>query len=447
MEVLSLYLLKVHAGTSLLYAIYHLTAKNELFFRLNRFILLGILLISFSLPLLPSLNMHTINQANSGFVQTVFSKTDYSPDDLLKGKEVSKFADEIMIKRLSALIIILLTFYLVVVVILLLRFINQISNVLYFVKNSERVVENNIMYHDPGEETAAFSFFNSILINREQYDDEQFSQILAHEKAHVNQRHSIDILLAELACVFLWANPFAKALKNTIRLNLEFLADKEVLNKGFNKQKYQWSILRPYLKQYTYPLTNLYSSKPKQRIEKMNAQESPVFNLYKYALIIPMIAFIYFGIAPFHATALDKIYTMHLIEKHEFRDYLGYYEFENDKGSFINILMKDETLVMKTLWNNERIYFQKQSENGFINKEATIPLVFPRNWDGTVSGLVAFGNDRWRKVKQFKPVQKKAGEGAVLSLTASGSMQVLVYPVGPWEKVKKYTIKSTVSGP
>lgn len=447
MEVISLYLFKVHAGISLLYAIYHLTAKNELFFRLNRFILLGILLISFSLPLLPSLNMHTINQANSGFVQSVFSKTDYSPDNILKGKEVSRFADEIMIKRLSALIISLLTFYLVVVVFLLLRFINQISNVLDFIKNSERVVENNIMYHDPGEETSAFSFFNSILINREQHDDEQFKQILAHEKAHVNQWHSIDILLAELACVFLWANPFAKALKNTIRLNLEFLADKEVLNKGFNKQKYQWSILRPYLKQYTYPLTNLYSSKPKQRIEKMNAQESPVFNLYKYALIIPVFAFIYFGIAPFHATALDKIYTMHLIEKHEFRDYLGYYEFEYDKGSFIQILMKDETLVMNTLWNNRKIYFRKQSENGFINMEAAIPLVFLRNRDGTVTGLIAFGEDRWRKVTKYKPVQKKAGEGTVISRTSSGGMQVLVYAVEPWANVKNYTIKNAVSSP
>jgi hypothetical protein len=445
MEALALYLLKVHVGVSLLYAIYYLTVRNELYFQLNRFVLLAVLLLSFTLPLLPSLSIDPQIQSSSTIPKSMLGSNISA--DPIKGKEIARFDDEIQIKRLSGIVTSLMAFYLCAVVFFFLKFFGQVSNVIALITTSEKVNADDSSYLDPGENIPAFSFFNHIVINRYQHDDEQLRLIIAHERAHVNQLHSVDIIAVELASVLLWGNPLVKSLKNTIRMNLEFLADQQVLKEGFDKKAYQWSIVTPYLQQNAYPLTNLYSSKPKQRIERMNAKGKPLLNLIKYVFIIPIIAAVYAVVTPFHASALDKIKTMKLINDHEYHDYLGYYEFERDKGSFVRIMMKDETLIMNTLWNNKKIFFRKQSENGFINTESAITLAFPRNFEGAVKVLVAFGDDRWTKVQKYVPVKKRSGEGTVISRTSSGGIQVMVYAVEPWANVKNYSVKNTVSSP
>ncbi|MDO8993931.1 M56 family metallopeptidase [Daejeonella sp.] len=440
MEALALYLFKVHLAVSLLYGLYYMTVRNELFFRLNRFILLGILLISFSLPLLPSFSINTSGEDSVG---TIF--TNVAGNDLIRGKEVGVFEDEIQIKRLYGVITSLLAFYLCGVGFFLLNFISQILNVLTVIENSNQAFEQNIKYRVHYNEIAPFSFFNSIVINPEQHGNEELQQILAHENAHSRQWHSIDILIAGLANAILWGNPLMKSLKRSIRMNLEYLADHKVLSQGFDKKEYQWSILRPYLRQHAIPLTNNFGSIPKLRIEKMNSTRSSFIKLYKYAFLIPIIVWVNLAIAPLQTSALNKIYAMRLIDEHEYRDYLGYYEFENDKGSFVQVLMKDDDLVMKTMWNNGKIYFRKQSESNFVDMQTGIRLKFQKNWDGKVTGLVAFGEDRWRKVQKYKPVQKKSSEGTVISRTPSGGMQVMVYAVDPWAKVKHYTNKKASS--
>lgn len=440
METLALYLFKVHLAVSLLYGLYYLTVRNELFFRLNRFILLGILLISFSLPLLPSFTINTSVANNTGAIFTNVAGT-----DLISGKEVGVFEDEVQMKRMYGVITSLLAFYLCGAGFFLLNYLSQILNVLNVIKNSDKAFDQIIKYRIHYNEIAPFSFFNSIVINPEQHENEELRQILAHENAHSRQWHSIDILIAELANVILWGNPLMRSLKRSIRMNLEYLADQHVLSQGFDKKEYQWSILRPYLRQHAIPLTNNFGSIPKLRIEKMNAGSTSFIKLYKYAFLIPIITMVNLAIAPIQASALNRIYAMRLIDEHEYRDYLGYYEFENDKGSFVQVLMKDDDLVMKTMWNNGKIYFRKQSESNFVDMKTGIRLKFPKNWDGTVSGLVAFGEDRWRKVYEYKPVLKKSSEGTVISRTASGGMQVMVYAVDPWAKVKHYTNKRASS--
>jgi hypothetical protein len=442
MEALALYLLKVHVGISVLYTVYYLTVKNENFFRLNRFMLLAILLFSFILPLLPSSSLtEALSTASTNVGPAMNAVGPSGPT------EVAKFDDEIQIRRLSGILTSFMAFYLCAVFFLICRFFNQVSNVGRLIERSDKVREGSISFSDPGENIAPFSFFNAIVINRDQHNEEEFEQIIAHEKAHVRQFHSVDIFFAELTSVILCGNPFARAIKDTIRMNLEFLADEDVLKRGFDKESYQWSIVAPYMRQHVYPLTNLYNSKPKQRIERMNTPQKSLIHLYKYTFIIPVFACLYIWISPFHASALDKIDAMKRMNEHEYRDYLGYYEFEDDKGSFVRISMKGDALVMNTLWNNKKIYFQKKSENRFINSETNIPLVFPRTFEGAVKRLVAFGDDEWVKVPKYTPMKKRSGEGTVISRTSSGAMQVLVYAIEPWANVKHYEIGSKASSP
>ncbi|MES3017251.1 MAG: hypothetical protein V4721_05710 [Bacteroidota bacterium] len=407
--------------------------------------LLAILLLSFSLPLFPLISVNLEFKGIPHIMGTAFNEA--SSASLIKGREVGKFDDEVQLMRLSGIVTSLIAFYLCAILFFLLKFAGQISNVMALVRTSERTDDGNTSFLDPQDNIPAFSFFNHIVVNKTLYGEEDLTLIIAHEKAHASQFHSMDIIAAEIASVILLGNPMVTALKDSIRMNLEFLADKQVIREGYNKKAYQWSIIKPYLHQNSYPLTNLYSSKPKQRIERMNAVERPLINLLKYAFIIPVVALIYTAVIPFHATALDKISTMKSIKRHDYHDYLGYYEFERDKGSFVQIMMKDEALVMNTLWNNKKIYFQRQSENSFLNTEGAISLTFPRNFEGSVTGLVAFGDDRWTKVQKYTPVEKKSGEGTVISRTASGGMQVMVYAIEPWSNVKNYTTRRAEFSP
>ncbi len=76
---------------------------------------------------------------------------------------------------------------------------------------------------------APCSFGNNIFINPEKYDWDTYSQILLHEKVHIQQRHSFDILMAELVLVLQWFNPFAWLYRTELENNLEFLTDDAVL--------------------------------------------------------------------------------------------------------------------------------------------------------------------------------------------------------------------------
>jgi len=115
-----------------------------------------------------------------------------------------------------------------------------------------------------------YSFFRYIFINPTNYDYETYEQILAHEKVHVRQRHSFDLLLAEYAVILLWFNPFIWILRKEIEKNIEYQTDDiSVKGKTEEKEQYQLNLLK--VATYTQPLsitTNYNQSSIKQRILK-----------------------------------------------------------------------------------------------------------------------------------------------------------------------------------
>ena len=147
-----------------------------------------------------------------------------------------------------------------------------------------------------------FSFFNFLVVNSSQFDSQRFSQIIAHEKVHICQWHTIDILFTEIASILLWANPLIWISKRYIKLNLEYIADEAVLNTGVNKKAYQYSLLYTSLNPEKCRLANLFNSSPiKLRIKMMNSKKSSWIGLYKYTLVIPLTIAVYFIIHPLNA--------------------------------------------------------------------------------------------------------------------------------------------------
>lgn len=135
------------------------------------------------------------------------------------------------------------------------------------------------------------SFFKNIYINPIKHTSEELQTILQHEKVHTSQWHSLDLLLAEINKIVYWFNPGVWLLKNAIRENLEFIADKKVLESGKDAKQYQYELLHVITGTHRataiaaqFSLLHL-----KNRITMMNKQKSGRWNKAKYLLLIPIL--------------------------------------------------------------------------------------------------------------------------------------------------------------
>ena len=103
----------------------------------------------------------------------------------------------------------LIGLYVAGVLLLLIRFFVQLISV-------KKLISQSV--HEPYEDftliwdkhaTSPFSFFNWVVVNPNQHAPDELDQILRHERVHVRERHSVDMIGAELVCIVFWFNPAA----------------------------------------------------------------------------------------------------------------------------------------------------------------------------------------------------------------------------------------------
>ncbi|MFK8162831.1 MAG: M56 family metallopeptidase [Lewinella sp.] len=140
------------------------------------------------------------------------------------------------------------------------------------------------------EDAAPYSFWNRVFLNPNRYDPDTYHQIVQHEAVHVRQRHSVDLMIAELLIIFQWFNPFAWLYRKAIENNLEFLTDAEVLRQGENPVDYQLSLVKVAAPNYPLGLTTSYNqSLLEKRIAMMKTKKSSLASGWKYLTILPLL--------------------------------------------------------------------------------------------------------------------------------------------------------------
>ena len=405
MEPLIIYLLKANVVISILFLFYLLVLKNDKSFWQNRFYLLFSLLLSLFLPFLPEVSFahldpiqRQITMANP--LNSLYATIGNSP---MVNAPVHINTAYVSVKpgfTIPSLTQILVGIYLLVSFILLIRLIIKLLKLSLLIKKTDKQFTSGI-YYCAFDGTAPFSFFKYLVINKQLYNDSELQQIISHEKVHIRQWHSIDILFAEVAHAILWANPLMVYLKRCIKLNHEYIADGEVINSGVNKKDYQLSILHSSLKRFQiYQLTNLYSSsKIKLRIKMMNLKKSSNVTAYKYAFVLLLVAASYFLINPLSASALQKnvIGTAQDLKKFE-----GYYEMKGKNGALIQIIVTGNDFVLKQLWDNKQIDFKATGPLMFSAKEnPSFTLKFTSDNAGHITRVLAFGRDVWVKSDNY----------------------------------------------
>ena len=282
MDALLIYFLKANIAFAALYFFYRLLLHRDTFFREKRFaFLLGFL---FSL-VYPFIDISSWIENNEPVVFVAQSLSTTLPEIVIGG-------DVVKDTMLTTAEIIMLS-YGIVVALFILRIIWQTITVLILSSKGNKEEINGCKIINLPKGTAPFSFFGMIFLNPQDYSTKDLEEILHHEGAHVKQGHTFDVMFTEVVCAFFWINPATWLLKRHMRENLEYLADRDVLYSGFDPKSYQYHLLRLSYQQSTSIMANHFNvTQLKNRIVMMNKKETSLAGLGKYALSLPLFAFL-----------------------------------------------------------------------------------------------------------------------------------------------------------
>lgn len=170
--------------------------------------------------------------------------------------------------------------------------------------NAERHADGTSIVHVSG--SAPYSFFKWIVLDPSMHSGLALRNIIAHEAEHARQWHSADLLLAEIQRICLWFNPFAWIHQKLVQENLEYLADRAVLDNGFEKKQYQYNLLNTVMQARELPLTNSFAqSLLKKRIKMMNRKPSHYLVWVKYAAVIALVYISSAFVAPYREQIVE----------------------------------------------------------------------------------------------------------------------------------------------
>ncbi|AWG22219.1 hypothetical protein FFWV33_12180 [Flavobacterium faecale] len=278
MENVLVYFMKSSGLLALFFLSYHFLLRKETFFDNNRWFLLSGLVTA---ALLPLLFFTKIKVVVAGLPKLNWTALPHivEPDE----KSMLAYWPQA-----------LLLMYGLVTLFLTAKMLFDFYSLRSLLKGKERQQDGDFTLIATKDNSAPFSFFKTIVYNSELYSETELSNILAHEKVHSDQNHTLDVLLSTVFCTVFWFNPFVWWYKKAILQNLEFIADHEATQNITDKRAYQITLLKITTQQPYVALTNhFYQSLIKKRIVMLNKNQSKKRNAMKYFLVVPaLIAFV-----------------------------------------------------------------------------------------------------------------------------------------------------------
>ena len=286
------YILKSAACLAVFYLFYKLLMSRDTFHRFNRFALLGLLVLSSLLPLVEaSVNSPAAVQETMLTLEQLLLLADIQPE----GESMAAATPSATVLWLRAALLI----YLTGIVFFIVRNLCSLARLGRLIRQGKREAldsylpdrkEKNVRLVVHDHDIAPFSWMHWIVIARKDLE-ENGREILIHELAHIRNRHSWDLLLADL-CIFVqWFNPAAWLLKQELQNIHEYEADETVLREGVNARNYQMLLIKKAVGTRLYSMANSFNhSSLKKRITMMLKEKSNPWARAKYLYILPLAA-------------------------------------------------------------------------------------------------------------------------------------------------------------
>ena len=234
---------------ALFFGLYGVTLRRSNLFRLRRFYLIGTLAVSMIIPFVsieikipqttrvstyaPHIRQSyetvvpqiSIQEASLEPAQTVAPITTIAPKSSRTWKDIVPIV--YFIGCATAFIIL---------VIKLVKTASYYRRSIFSEELSTREMRVRVLAEPDGN--LPFSFSRSIFVNPNVFTDIELQQVLAHERAHIRQRHTFDLIFLEVMKVLQWFNPVIHLCMKELKTVHEYLADEHVLTQGATKRGY-----------------------------------------------------------------------------------------------------------------------------------------------------------------------------------------------------------------
>ena len=290
MGIFFVYILKSSVCLVVFYLFYRLLLSRETFHRFNRVALLSILLLSCLLPL-----VEVTVEEQTEVHQTMMTLEQWLMlADMINTADTTDLqAEEVTVTWIQVALLV----YLAGILLFALRNGYSLLKLGGLLKSGRK--ENLSKYIDGGEKVtlivhdrdiAPFSWMKCIVISEKDLD-ENGREILIHELAHIQNRHSWDLLVADICIFFQWFNPASWLLKQELQNIHEYEADETVIEKGVDAKQYQLLLIKKAVGTRLYSMANSFNhSKLKKRITMMLKEKSNPWAKLKYLYILPVAA-------------------------------------------------------------------------------------------------------------------------------------------------------------
>ena len=290
MGIFFVYILKSSVCLVVFYLFYRLLLSRETFHRFNRVALLSILLLSCLLPL-----VEVTVEEQTEVHQTMMTLEQWLMlADMMNTADATDLqAEEVTVTWIQVALLV----YLAGILLFALRNGYSLLKLGGLLKSGRK--ENLSEYIDEGEKVtlivhdrdiAPFSWMKYIVISEKDLD-ENGREILIHELAHIQNRHSWDLLVADICIFFQWFNPASWLLKQELQNIHEYEADETVIEKGVDAKQYQLLLIKKAVGTRLYSMANSFNhSKLKKRITMMLKEKSNPWAKLKYLYILPVAA-------------------------------------------------------------------------------------------------------------------------------------------------------------
>ena len=268
------YDLKVAVLIAIFYLFYRLLLSRDTFHRLNRVVLLATAVASFVLPLCVFTFHHTV------VLESVRSS-------VAIGKPLATIVEPSMTWWQMAVV----TVFFLGVLIVVGHVVWSVVQVVRLIMHSERhPQEDGVVIAVTQRKVSPFSWMRYIVLNVADFEH-QDPAIMAHERAHIRRRHSLDILLVDTLTALQWFNPAIWMLRQDLRAIHEYEADAAVLSQGINMRQYLYLLIQKAVVSGGYSIANgITHSTLKNRIKMMlNHKKSNGKSWLKLLALLPIL--------------------------------------------------------------------------------------------------------------------------------------------------------------
>ena len=274
------YVLKASLCLAVFYLFYRALLGKETFHRFNRLALLGLLAFSYLLPVV-EVTMPEAPRMGQAFVSLEEVMVPVAENEPLAGGPSA----ELPWKEAMVLV------YVLGVVFFFARHLWSFARMIGLLRTSRKeCLDDGITLFVHRRQIAPFSWMKLIAVSEADLADGR-EAILAHECAHIANRHSWDLLLAELCVIFQWFNPAAWLLKHELQTVHEYEADEWVIRHGIDAKTYQLLLIKKAVGAKLYYMANsLNQSSLKKRITMMMKKKSNPWARMKYVYVLPLAA-------------------------------------------------------------------------------------------------------------------------------------------------------------